>query len=145
MRKIYVASSWKNMAQPAVVQALRAVGHKVYDFRNPKEGDRGFAWEEIDKDWKKWGLSEYVRALEHPAAKRGFKFDMDALKWADTCVLLLPCGKSAHLELGYAVGMKKTTVILAGETEQPELMYKMVDLITPSMFHVVAFLNKKGK
>ncbi len=30
-RKIYVASSWRNPAQPEVVSALRSAGHLVYD------------------------------------------------------------------------------------------------------------------
>jgi len=32
-RKIYVASSWRNAQQPAVVNALVAAGNEVYDFR----------------------------------------------------------------------------------------------------------------
>lgn len=35
MRKIYVASSWRNSIQAEIVAALRAEGHEVYDFRNP--------------------------------------------------------------------------------------------------------------
>lgn len=37
MTRIYVASSWRNKYQPEVVAALRKAGHKVYDFRNPKD------------------------------------------------------------------------------------------------------------
>lgn len=36
--KIYVASSWRNQYQPEVVATLRAVGHEVYDFKNPRPG-----------------------------------------------------------------------------------------------------------
>lgn len=47
--RIYVASSWRNVYQPAVVDALRALpGCEVYDFRNPAPGDSGFAWSDID-------------------------------------------------------------------------------------------------
>ena len=42
--KIYVASSWRNDFYPEVVEALREVGHDVYDFRNPPSGDGGFKW-----------------------------------------------------------------------------------------------------
>ena len=31
--KIYVAASWRTETQPEVVDALRANGHEVYDFR----------------------------------------------------------------------------------------------------------------
>ncbi len=141
-RRIYLATSWKNNLQPTILLGLRSAGHEVYDFRNPKVGDSGFSWSEIDPNWQKWNLLDYQKALEHPAAERGFKFDMDALNWADTCVLLLPCGRSAHLELGYAVGAGKKTVIIAtGEKETPELMYKMVDLVTDSLVTAIAYLS----
>lgn len=61
-------------------------------------------------------------------AKAGFDQDKKALDWCDTCVLVLPCGRSAHLELGYAVGQKKETFILLHPDKfEPELMYMMVD------------------
>jgi hypothetical protein len=48
--KIYIASSWRNAAQPALVQCLRNQGHEVYDFRNPPPPGipGGFQWSEID-------------------------------------------------------------------------------------------------
>ena len=51
-RKIYVASSWRNIFQPSIVLCLKKMGHEVYDFRNPKDGDKGFHWSEIDSDWE---------------------------------------------------------------------------------------------
>lgn len=130
--KIYVASSWRNDYQPDVVRALRAVDHEVYDFRNPATGgpegapDSGFAWSEIDPNWQKWTVEQYVAALKHPTAVRGFDADFNAMKWSDACVLVMPCGRSAHLEAGYFVGANKPLLILASEGE-PELMYKMAD------------------
>lgn len=117
--KIYVASSWRNPFQPAVVEALRADGHVVYDFRHPKPGDEGFRWTEIDEGWESWDSARYVKALSHPVAEAGFKSDKDALDWCDACVLVLPCGRSAHLELGYVAGAKKRTAILMPNPEVP--------------------------
>lgn len=128
-RKIYVASSWRNIAQPGVVQALRTMGHDVYDFRNPKPGNNGFHWSEIDQDWQSWSGQQYVNALEHPIANEGFKLDFDAMEWADTFVLVQPCGRSAHLEMGWAVGKGKATIMLLGPDIEPELMVKMCDKI----------------
>ena len=107
-RKIYVASSRRNSEQPAVVKALRGAGHEVYDFHNPAPGENGFAWSALDPDWLKWNLRQYVHNVRKPLADKGFKFDRDALHWCDTCVLVLPCGRSAHLEAGYAAGRKFT-------------------------------------
>lgn len=126
IRKIYVASSWRNGEQPAVVIALREAGHEVYDFRNPSEGNSGFNWRELDPDFKNWNLRQYVHHVRGPIADRGFAFDRDALHWCDTCVLVLPCGRSAHLEAGYAAGQGKRTIFMLSPVQfEPELMYRL--------------------
>jgi hypothetical protein len=130
--KVYVASSWRNQLQPMVVAALRYDGHEVYDFRNPPSGSGGFHWSEIDPGWQDWTPEQYARALTHPIAKNGFASDMDALRWCDVCVMLQPCGRSAALELGWACGAGKRTVVLLISGE-PELMVAMVDLVTCSL------------
>lgn len=48
---------------------------------------------------------------EEPARK-AFEADKAGLDWADTVVLLLPAGRSSHLEAGYAVGQGKDLFIL---------------------------------
>ena len=123
-RKIYVASSWRNPIQPDIVNVLKQQGHEVYDFRHPKLGDEGFSWDDIAEEWLGWSLDEYIEGLGHPIAQAGFKSDKDALDWCDMCVLVLPCGRSAHLEAGYAIGQGKPTIILLHQVKfEPELMY----------------------
>jgi hypothetical protein len=140
---IYVASSWRNNIQQQIVAQLRAAGFEVYDFKNPKPGNTGFHWSDIDQDWKLWTTKQFREALKDPIAEAGFKSDMDALKACDACLLVLPCGRSAHLELGWAVGAGKKTVVLSPQyPEEPELMYKMVGLVTASVEEAVAFLKK---
>lgn len=140
LQKVYVASSWRNPSQPEVVEALRAEGHQVYDFRNPIEGDDGFHWSEIDENWQEWDADAYIDALTHPVAIDGFGKDKAAMEWADTFVLVNPCGRSAHLELGWAIGAgKRTAILMLGENE-PELMYKLAGLVTPSLNDVLDWL-----
>jgi len=139
-RKIYVASSWRNQTQPNVVKVLREEGHQVYDFKNPSHGKTGFSWRDIDEDWENWTVQQYRQILNHPIAEAGFKSDFDAMKWADTFVLVLPCGRSAHLELGWACGQEKETLILLDQME-PELMVKMVDRICISLEEIVNYLQ----
>lgn len=124
-RRIYVASSWRNPLQPDIVKALRGSGHEVYDFRNPGPGDNGFAWSEIDPDWLGWKPRKFAELVRtHPVARAGFNKDKAALDWCDTCVLVLPCGRSAHLEAGYAAGQGKRTIFYLHEDKfEPELMY----------------------
>jgi hypothetical protein len=123
-----------------VVGSLLAAGHEVYDFRHPDSGgppgepgstrSKGFAWSEIDPKWEGWSAGRF-RALvtTHPLAAEGFRNDADALAWCDTCVLVLPCGRSAHLEAGWAKGAGKRLVILLDEQNEPELMYRFADAI----------------
>lgn len=126
MAKIYVASSWRNPFQPQVVDKLRNEGHDVYDFRNPPK-KKGFAWSDIDQDWLKWSTKQYREALQHPIAKEGFASDFNAMKEADVCVLVLPCGRSANAEAGWMKGAGKKVYVLQKQHEEPELMYAMFD------------------
>lgn len=135
--KIYVASSWRNINQPEAVDVLRHEGHDVYDFRNPKEGDGGFHWSEIDPMWQRWTPEEYrVHLLNSPVAQRGFQHDWEAMEWADACLLVMPCGRSAHLEAGYFVGAGKKLAILLSDAE-PELMYLMAHHICLDLHDVL--------
>lgn len=163
---VYVASSWRNTMQPAVIHLLRAAGIDCYDFRDPKgDGAGGFSWKDVrdeqpietcecghqqvehdEGDGECWHddqctcmsfrkmivakgsdwvpADEYLRMIEHPAALAGFEADYAAMVKADTFVLVLPCGKSAHLEAGWAMGQGKRVVILLEDPVEPELMYR---------------------
>lgn len=123
MARIYLASSWRNAEQPSKVQLLREAGHAVYDFRNPAPGDTGFSWSEIDPEWTTWTAARYRHLLlNSPVAAHGFMRDLRAMQWADTCVLLLPCGRSAHLEAGWFCGANKRCIVCTRDGEEPELM-----------------------
>lgn len=97
MRKIYLASSWRNAEQPQVLQALRDAGHEVC------------------------GGSPAAEAV----AIHGYLRDWQAMQRADTGVLLLPSGRSAHIEAGYFVGADKPLFVLLSGQNEPELMYRM--------------------
>ena len=142
-RKIYVASSWRNQHQNSVVRVCRALGHDCYDFKNPAPGNEGFSWSQIDLMYFKWTPKDYIeKAIDHPISNDGFKLDMDALKWCDTCILLLPCGRSAHLEAGYCIGHgKETAVFISNEKFEPDLMYKMANLVTDNIHKIYEWLG----
>ena len=128
--KIYVASSWRNLLQTAMVPLLRGAGHDVYDFRNPPSGSGGFAWSDIDPNWESWTAAEYREALKHPIAMEGFKSDIEALQQCEACVLVLPSGRSASWEFGYAAGQGKLTAVIQFENCEPELMYSGSEFLT---------------
>lgn len=175
---VYVASSWRNPVQTAVVAALEASDIDCYDFKNPPRGT-GFSWREVKtgydanpgicrvcgavrpmpcyelpvhsvrdlpggikakgSDWEQ--VDEYLRMVNHPRAVEGFEADFAAMQRADTFVLVLPCGKSAHLELGWAIGAGKRTAILLEDPVEPELMYRMADYLAPSLVDLLGWLG----
>ena len=139
-RRIYLASSWRNPHQPWLVSLLRDHGHHVYDFRNPPHST-SFQWSDI-------GLSlpcsaeDYREALlTQPRAAQGFNAAFSAMRWADTGLLVLPCGRSAHLELGWMAGAGKRTLILTQDGEEPEFMALLADRICINTEEVLAELS----
>lgn len=127
--RIYVASSWRNAYQPHVVGLLRERGYEVYDFRNPKPGNTGFNWREIAPNWQEWTTEQYREALQHPIAKKAYELDISAVRTCDTCVLVLPSGRSASWEFGYAMGQGKRGVVVQFGRGEPELMYQEAQII----------------
>lgn len=124
--RIYVASSWKNAeACRDLAATLRAWGHEVDCFCEEREGRYVFHWSEIsetDQDL------DAISFLADGRAHRAFREDKGWLDWCDAVVMLLPCGRSAHLEAGYAVGRGKRLVIV-GEFPRGEwdVMYGFAD------------------
>ncbi|MDO4824320.1 MAG: hypothetical protein Q4A08_09165 [Bacteroidales bacterium] len=126
---IYVASSWRNEYFPSVVSLLREAGHEVYDFRNPPSGGGGFKWSQIDENYMEWSPAEYRQQLDNPKAVRQFANDEQAMRSCDVCVLLLPCGRSAHTEAGWFAGMGRIVIVYIPVRQEPELMYKLFDSV----------------
>jgi hypothetical protein len=128
--RIYLASSWRNTRQPEVLRDLRAAGHDVFDFRHPAPWADGFAWESCGQPKRSnelghMAVDEWMRALDHQRAREGFALDFGAMKRAEVGVLLLPCGKSAHVEYGWLADAGKRVFVLTDEVRviEPELMY----------------------
>lgn len=139
--RIYVASSWRNQLQPGIVEELRSAGHEVYDFRNPPEGRDGFHWSEIDPAWLDWTPEAFREGLKHPLAVEGYGSDKMGMDWAEACVLLMPCGRSAHLEAGFMAGEGKPVIVLMLSKSEPELMYKLLEGLCTSMDEVLQRLD----
>ena len=135
---IYVASSWKNQFFNDVVVALTQLGHNVYDFRNPKTS---FDWRHIDPDWEKWDYDQFIKYRAHPLALRGFAHDSVALKACDACVMVLPCGDSSHIELGWAAGNGKSTFILWAPGTRADLMYSLADHVCPDLGSLIELIG----
>ena len=141
MAKIYVASSWKNSFYPDVVKRLEDEGHDVYDFRNPPYGGTGFRWSDIDEKSGEWAFGDYSEGLRHPLAQKQFDADLMSMDWADTCVLVLPCGRSAHTEAGWMAGKGKRVFVFMPEMQEPELMYKLFDGVVNDINDLITIIE----
>lgn len=138
---IYVASSWRNEYYSTVVELLREAGHDVYDFRNPPSGDPGFKWKSIDSDYLDWPPEKFREMLQHPYAIRQFGNDIKAMEACDACVLVLPCGRSAHAEAGWFSGRGKKVLVYIPEKQEPELMYKLFSGVYCSIEELIEALE----
>ena len=139
--KIYIASSWKNVA--AVRKAAKILRyrhrHSVDDFTDPSHGRFVFSYTEIDN----YQHMDGIKFLKQPKAQRAFQEDKKWIDWADVVLLMLPSGRSAHLEAGYAAGRGKKLIIYgdfpAGEFD---VMYGFADLCTRELGIVLSQIDK---
>lgn len=138
---IYVASSWRNEKQAMVVERLLNEGYNVYDFKHPEPGNNGFHWTDIDPDWKNWTPSLYRKNLQDPIAVESFRRDYAAMVKSHVFVGVQPFGRSAALEMGWAAGNGKYTILLLDNGE-PELMVKMLDSICCNIEEVLYVLHR---
>jgi hypothetical protein len=102
--RIYVASSIKNEKEVLELgKVLRDNGHEVDLFCEERPGRKVFRESDI-KNIDSYDAKEFLKL---PEVKKGFREDKKWIDWSDCCILLLPAGRSAHLELGYSVGKEK--------------------------------------
>lgn len=142
--KIYTASSWRNKYYESVVEWLKYDGHEVYDFRtaiSTPDKSLAFNWEQIDAKWEDWTPEEFTRSIKNPLALNAFKSDYQGMIESDACVLILPCGRSSHIEAGYMKGLGKKLYIYMPVKERPELTYSIAD----GIYTNIAMLSQRLK
>jgi len=132
---IFVSSSRRNEKQSEVVAALRKLGHEVYDFHNPDGAPGLLPWDD-----ESFTPEAQKSILQYPLATKVFERDMVALQEADVVVGVMPFGRSACLEMGWAAGHGKRTIVLLAAGE-PELMMKMFSNICVDLAELVEILT----
>jgi nucleoside 2-deoxyribosyltransferase len=124
MKSIYLIGSLRNPKIPLIANTLRKAGHEVFD-------DWHSAGEKADDGWKLYEERrgrDYRSAIKGLSATHVFEFDMKHIQRVDVGVLVLPAGKSGHLELGYMVGRGQAGYVLFEEEpdrDRWDLMYKI--------------------
>lgn len=129
-RVIYLIGSLRNPKIPHIASVLRQQPNVKEVFAS------WFAAGEIADDrWRDYemgrGLS-YKEALKDWAAQHVLNFDRKHLDRCDLAILVLPAGRSGHLELGYVLGQGKPGYVLFDE--QPPRWDVMYGLATDVFF-----------
>lgn len=130
IKSIYVIGSLRNKEIPEIGNTLRSTGLEVFD-------DWYAAGPEADDYWREYEIQKgnsYKEALRGYAARNVFAFDKSNLDRTDGAILVLPAGKSGHLELGYVSGTGKPTYILLDSPDRWDVMYQ---------FATEVFMNKE--
>lgn len=145
MTTIYLIGALKNRENMYAVEAeLKKAGFEVFlDWLAPGE--------EADDKWKEYAQARgltHKEALRSYAATHIFEFDKFHLDRADAAVMVMPCGKSGHLELGYTIGKGKPGYILFpdGELEDRwDVMHLFATGIAFSMEELVEMLDGQSR
>lgn len=120
MTSIYLIGSLRNWK---IVDLANEIQHAGYDVFADWIGAGPKADAFFLKYAKKRGWS-YSQALRSAGASNTFKFDKAHIDSSDAVILVMPAGRSGHLELGYARGCGKPGFILFDkEPKRLDIMY----------------------
>jgi len=121
----FISGKWRNKDKVLqLTKAIRDKGYSVYCFlesehsidriaNDPEEDMQNF--EKLD-----WRNDSYV--------KKVFENDMEGQRNSSTFVMLLPAGKSCHIEAGVAYGLGKKCILI-GVQKEAESLYLIFDMV----------------
>lgn len=115
----FVSGRWRNRDNVlALTKKIRQKGYSAYCFLEASHStqrvhdDPEQSMQDFEKlDWR-----------NDPYVKEVFENDMAGEKASETFVMLLPVGKSCHIEAGVAYGLGKKCILI-GEQKEAESLY----------------------
>lgn len=141
-KTVYVIGSLRNPDIPQLSTKIREeTGFEVFD-------DWFSPGPEADDFWKKYEEARgrtYEEALQGWAGKHVFEFDKHHIDRSDIGVLIMPAGKSGHLELGYMIGCGKPGYILMDNPDRWDVMVQFAAGVFFDFKDLVAELKKHKK
>ena len=133
--RIYLASSWSNLYLNDIVSILRDWNHQVHDFRAngatrpappPFAGAAGSGGNQLEGP--DGSLDSVMSYLHLTSVQSRYQLQCAALVDAEVLLCVLPCGRSAHVEIGMALGLS-IPVVLVHDGSEPDLMHLGVDAV----------------
>lgn len=138
---IYLIGALKNPEIQVIAKQLRAAGFGVWD-------DWHAAGPEADEWWQRYEQARgrtFQEALAGKHAQDVFHFDLSLLDLADAAVLVMPAGRSGHLEFGYfAGGNKPAFILLDKEPERYDVMPNFAHLVCHSFAELLQRLREEN-
>lgn len=140
-KKCYLIGSLRNPFVPELATRLRksCPDTEIFD-------DWIAAGPEADDYWKAYEVARgrrYEEALRGYAAKHVFEFDKHHLDSSTHALLVLPAGKSGHMEVTYAkygAGCETAILLERGADIRYDVMYQFVDRVLETEEEVVEWL-----
>lgn len=135
----YLIGSLRNPRVPEIANELRRAGIEVYD-------DWYSPGPEADEYWQKYENLRgraYKEAVNGHHAQHVFEVDLYHLNRLPTATLVLPAGRSAHMELGYKAADEgsRTYVLFDQEPERFDIMYRFADDLCFSVRELIECLK----
>lgn len=138
---IYLIGSLRNPDIPVIGNKLRAAGFDTFD-------DWFAAGPEADDKWREYEIQRgrsYVDALQGLAAGHVYDYDHEHLNRSSAGVLVLPTGKSGHLELGYLIGSGRPGYILLDQPDRWDVMYRFASGVYTDLDSLIARLQENER
>ena len=141
MKSLYLIGSLRNEKVARIAEDIRhSTGIDVFD-------DWMAAGPEADDYWKSYEIARghsYQEALSGYAARHVFEFDKHHLDRCDAALLVLPAGKSGHLELGYVIGSgKRGFILLDGEDVRFDVMYQFAERVFETTEEMIEYFRSE--
>lgn len=122
VKTVYIVGALKNPQIPVIARKLREWGYDAFDEWWCCSEDADEWWQQYSKDN---GLT-YKQALDSWHAKNVCDFDVFHMDRSHGALLVMPAGKSGHLELGRFDGQGKPAFVLFDkEPDRYDIMYRL--------------------
>lgn len=141
MKSIYLIGSLRNPTIPEIGNILRDRGFDVFD-------DWFAAGKFADDEWRDYEKARghsYGEALNGLAAHHVFHFDLEHLNRCHVAVLVMPCGRSGHMELGFMMGQGKPGYVLMDNQDRYDVMYLLCHAVKGKVIFALNDLIKELK
>ena len=129
----FVASRYRNKEIVLdLVRKLRENGKTVYCFIESPASTKHVGSVESNPEEVMKTFESISNWQNDKRVKEVFETDMTALRNSENLILLLPAGKSAHVESGAAYGMNKNCIVI-GEQKETESLYLIFNEFYPDI------------